>query len=51
MVIVNSSVCDCGIDDLPPAGSARMTETVVMHQGIFENAFTETNGQLLNQIL
>jgi hypothetical protein len=32
----NSSVGYCGIDDLPPAGtSARMTETVVMHQGIF----------------
>jgi hypothetical protein len=37
----NSSVGDCVIDDLPPAGSARLTETVVMHQGVFENAFAD----------
>jgi hypothetical protein len=35
----NSRVDYCGIDDLPAAECARTTETVVMTQCIFENAF------------
>jgi hypothetical protein len=37
----NSGIGDCGISDLLPAGCVRMAETVMMHQGIFENAFAE----------
>jgi hypothetical protein len=35
----DSNVGDCGINDFLPADCARMTETAVMHKGIFENAF------------
>jgi hypothetical protein len=37
----NSHVSDCGIDDLLASDCARMTETVVMQKGIFENAFAD----------
>jgi hypothetical protein len=37
----NSGIGDCGISELLPAGCVRMAETVMMHQGIFENAFAE----------
>jgi hypothetical protein len=37
----NSNVGDWGIVDLPPDDCARMTETVGMHKGIFENAFAD----------
>jgi hypothetical protein len=37
----NSHVSDCVIEDLPAADCARMTETVVIQKGIFENAFAD----------
>jgi hypothetical protein len=36
-----SGIGDCGFGDLLPAGCILMAETVMMHQGIFENALAE----------
>jgi hypothetical protein len=32
---------DCEIADIPPDDGTRMTARAVMHQGIFENPFSE----------
>jgi hypothetical protein len=38
---VSGCVGDCGISDLPLADCARMMATAVVHQGIFEDPFSE----------
>jgi hypothetical protein len=38
---VYGCVGDCGISDLPPADCARMMATAVVHQVIFEDAFSD----------
>jgi hypothetical protein len=38
---VSGCVCDCGISDLPLSDCARMMATAVLHQGIFEDPFSE----------
>jgi hypothetical protein len=38
---VSDCVGDCGISDLPPVDCARMMAIAVVHQGIFEDRFSE----------
>jgi hypothetical protein len=38
---VSGCVGDCGISDLPPDDCARMMATAVVHQGIFEDPFSD----------
>jgi hypothetical protein len=38
---VSGCVGDCGISDLLPSDCAKMMETAVVHQGIFEDAFSD----------